>query len=51
MKLAYSWPQLVIVVATLVAFPFIGFVALPLAFVLYILLSIVYKHPQETAAN
>ena len=51
MKLAYSWPQLVIVVATLVAFPFLGFAALPMAFVLYVLLSLVYKYPVAEAAN
>ena len=49
MKLAYCWPQLVIVVATGASFLFVGFVALPIAFVLYILLSLVYRFPAAAA--
>ena len=52
MKLAYAWPQLLIIVVTLAAFPFLGFAALPIAFVLYVLLSLIYRYPvAETAGN
>ncbi len=47
MKLAYSWPQLVVVISALVAIPFLGFASIPLAFALYVLLSLVYKYPEE----
>lgn len=47
MQLAYSWPQLVVIVGALVAVPFLGFAAIPVAFLLYVLLSLVYKHPDE----
>lgn len=46
-KLAYCWPQLLIVVATLAAVPFIGASAIPLAFGLYIVLSLVYRAPED----
>jgi len=50
-KLNYLWPQLIIVIGTLVAIPFLKVAAIPLAFILYILLSLVYKQPEtaETA--
>jgi CDP-diacylglycerol--serine O-phosphatidyltransferase len=45
-RIAYFWPQLVIVVVTLAALPFIKVAAMPLAFVLYVILSFIYK-PKE----
>lgn len=50
-KIAYLWPQLIIVIATLASIPFLGVAAVPLAFILYILLSFIYKQPgsAETA--
>ncbi len=46
-KLAYFWPQLVIIVGTAAAIPFLKAAALLVAFVLYVLLSLVYKYPTE----
>ncbi len=45
-KPAYYWPQAVIIVAGLAALPVLHVAALPLAFILYILLSFIYK-PKE----
>ena len=45
-KLANIWPQLVIVIATLGMIPILKVAVLPLAFVLYIILSFIYK-PKE----
>lgn len=45
-KIAYFWPQLVIVLVTLAAIPFIKIAAIPLAFLLYVILSFIYK-PKE----
>ena len=50
MKLAYAWPQLVVIATALAAIPFLHFAALPIAFVMYILLALVYKYPEEQAA-
>ena len=49
-SLSHSWPQLTIVVATLAAIPFLKVAAIPLAFLLYVLLSLVYREPQTTNA-
>lgn len=51
LKLAYSWPQLVIVVATAASIPFLGYTAMLLAFALYVVLSLVYKYPEEPATQ
>ena len=45
--IAYMWPQLVIIAATLGSLPFLGFASIAVAFVLYVLLSLVYKFPEE----
>jgi CDP-diacylglycerol---serine O-phosphatidyltransferase len=45
MKIAYLWPQLVVLVAGGIAIPFLEFAAIPVGFILYILLSLVYKQP------
>ena len=45
-KLAQAWPQAILVVAMLIAIPLLRFNAIPVAFVLYIILSFVApKHP------
>ena len=44
--LKYTWPQLIIVLASLVALPFLQVIAFPVIFVLYIILSIIYKQPE-----
>ncbi len=43
---ANIWPQLIIIIIAGIAIPFINVAAIPLAFILYIILSFVYK-PQE----
>ena len=45
MKIAWMWPQLVLLVGAGIAIPFLEFAAIPVAFILYILLSLVYKQP------
>ena len=47
-KISYMWPQLIIVIATLASIPFLSVAAIPLAFILYILLSFIYKQPGST---
>ncbi len=42
-SLATTWPQLILIVATGIAIPFLHVAAIPVAFVLYILLSLVYR--------
>lgn len=44
--LPLKWPQIVLVAITAVAIPFLKIAAIPLAFILYIILSFVYK-PKE----
>jgi CDP-diacylglycerol--serine O-phosphatidyltransferase len=44
--IAYMWPQLVLVLFSAVAIPFLGFVAIPFGFILYVLLSFVYRQPE-----
>ncbi len=48
-SLAFAWPQLVLVLATGAAIPFLGVGAVLVAFVLYVLLSLVYKYPEASA--
>jgi CDP-diacylglycerol--serine O-phosphatidyltransferase len=49
--LAHTWPQIILIVATGVAIPFMSIAALPFAFVLYVLLSFVYKQPAVLESN
>jgi CDP-diacylglycerol--serine O-phosphatidyltransferase len=42
----YTWAQFVLVALTLVAIPLLNVAAIPFAFILYILLSLIYKHPE-----
>jgi CDP-diacylglycerol--serine O-phosphatidyltransferase len=44
-KMAYCWPQLVLIIAALIAIPVLKIAAIPLVFILYIILSIIYKEP------
>ncbi len=49
-SISYSWPQLILVLATLAAIPFLKFSAIPFAFVLYILISLIApKQKEETS--
>ncbi|WP_276133036.1 CDP-diacylglycerol--serine O-phosphatidyltransferase [Polluticoccus soli] len=45
-NIASMWPQLVVIAVALVAIPFINVAAIPLAFIIYIILSLVYQ-PKE----
>jgi CDP-diacylglycerol--serine O-phosphatidyltransferase len=47
-NLASAWPQLILVLGTLAAIPFLGIATIPFAFVLYILLSLIRRMPAET---
>ncbi|MBA3828838.1 MAG: CDP-alcohol phosphatidyltransferase family protein [Taibaiella sp.] len=47
----YVWPQLILVIVTLAAIPLIQVAAVPLAFIVYVLLSLVYKEPQTVIIN
>lgn len=49
-SLKYSWPQLILVLGTLAAIPLFRFSAIPFAFGLYILLSIVAPKVKEAEA-
>lgn len=50
-KLNYVWPQLLLVVVGGIGVAVIKLAALPLVFVLYILLSLIYKQPEPAVAN
>lgn len=43
-----KWPHITLAVVTLAAAPFLKIAAIPLAFILYIILSLVYKMPAGT---
>jgi len=45
-SLAHAWPQLVLVVCSVIMLFFLSVAAIPLAFILYIILSIAYKQPE-----
>jgi hypothetical protein len=49
--MAYMWPQLILVIVSLAALPFLNAAAIPVAFLLYILLSFIYKAPEELKAQ
>ena len=49
-KMAYMWPQLVILVLSAVAIPFLQVAVIPFAFILYVLLSLAYRHPDAQEA-
>ena len=41
-----AWPQIVLVICSAVAIPFLGVASIPFAFILYLLLSVIYKQPE-----
>lgn len=43
--LAYMWPQLLIIISSLALVPILKVAVIPFAFLLYVILSLVYKHP------
>lgn len=50
-SLAYLWPQLVLIVCSGIAIAFLQVAAIPFAFALYILLSLIYKQPATAETN
>jgi CDP-diacylglycerol--serine O-phosphatidyltransferase len=44
-NIAALWPRLVLIIGAVALFPVISFAAIPAAFMLYVVLSIVYKAP------
>lgn len=50
-SIATMWPQLVVVIVGIAGFLFLSVAAIPLAFIVYVLLSLVYKQPGLKEAN
>jgi CDP-diacylglycerol--serine O-phosphatidyltransferase len=50
-SLIAAWPQLVLVVLSVASFFFLSVAAIPFAFILYILLSLVGPKPQPEATE
>ena len=51
MSMAYMWPQLLLVIAAAVSIPTLKVATIQVLFILYILLSFVYKQPTENTAK
>ncbi len=45
-SLAYAWPQLVLVLLSAASIPFVGYAAIPLGFILYVVISFIYRSPE-----
>jgi CDP-diacylglycerol--serine O-phosphatidyltransferase len=43
--MAYAWPQAVLLVLSAIAIPFLHVAAWPFAFIVYVILSLIYKQP------
>ena len=50
-SLAYIWPQIALIALTIVAIVFLQALAIPIAFILYVLLSFIYKQPKAIENN
>jgi CDP-diacylglycerol--serine O-phosphatidyltransferase len=50
-SIASAWPQYAVVLLTVAAMPFLQVAAIPVAFVLYVLLSMIYKQPEIIEHN
>lgn len=50
-KMAYMWPQLILLIVSVALLPVLNAATVPVAFLLYILLSFIYKVPQELKAQ
>lgn len=44
--IAAWWPQIIMLIALVAGWPFLKFITVPLVFILYILLSLVYRYPE-----
>ena len=51
MKLSHIWPQIILIIAGIVGAFFIQFSVIPILFLIYILLSIVYRHPSTNITS
>jgi CDP-diacylglycerol--serine O-phosphatidyltransferase len=51
MSLAYAWPQLTLILSSVVAVMFLSVAAIPVGFGIYILLALIYKQPETTTAK
>lgn len=49
MSLAFMWPQLSLLVLSVVAILFLQMAAIPIIFLLYIIISMIYKQPEESS--
>ena len=49
--LANMWPQLVVIIVGTAGFLFLSVAAIPLAFMVYVLLSFIYKQPETENSN
>ncbi len=45
-SLIYAWPQLALVLLTAASFPFLGLASITFGFILYMLISIIYRQPE-----
>lgn len=45
------WPQIVLALALVIGFIFLKFAAIPLVFVLYLIISLIYPYPKKTEAE
>jgi len=50
-NIATAWPQYLLVLLTAASIPVLSFAAIPVAFILYVVLSLIYKQPAEQAAK
>ncbi len=50
-SLATAWPQLLLVAGSIIAAVFLQVLAIPVAFILYVLLSFIYKQTEVTGTN
>jgi len=50
-NIAHTWPQIILIIAGGVAIPFMQIAVLPFVFILYVLLSFIYKQPQTISNN
>ena len=49
-NISYAWPQLALIVIAGGSLPFFGFASIPFGFILYVLISFIYRQPEETAS-
>ncbi len=50
-NLAYAWPHLILVLLSAGSFPFLGLASITFGFILYVLLSFIYRQPDEITTN